>query len=234
MTHAQPALEPEIPLIRFRGRIFVPLISGALHWPEMDALLVADLHLEKLSSFARSGRLLPPYDTGMTLSRLEADIAATGARRVVALGDSFHTPHGPHTLPQSDHKRLSSLLARTEWTWLSGNHDPVPHALGGRCRAELAVSGYRLRHHPAPGVAGLIAGHLHPAARIALNGKSTRRPCFVWDETLLILPAYGASTGSLNILSPAFSGLFDRRTMQVLMTGRDRVYPVGTARLVGG
>lgn len=234
MTQAQPAPESETPFIRFRGEVFAPLVSGALFWPEMDALLVADLHLEKLSSFARSGQLLPPYDTGLTLARLERDITLTGARKIFALGDSFHRDEGTATLQPKDRQRLSRLTGTTEWIWLSGNHDPAPHALGGRCCNELAVSGLTLRHEPARGAEGLIAGHLHPAARVSMNGKSTRRPCFVWDENLMVLPAYGASTGSLNILSSAFSGLFDRRAMQVMMMGRDKLYPVGSNRLVAG
>jgi DNA ligase-associated metallophosphoesterase len=221
-------------IIRFAGETFVPLPSGALYWPDAEALLVADLHLEKLSSYARSGQLLPPYDTAMTLKRLERDVAATQARRVFALGDSFHRDEGTTTLLLQDRERLARLVEQLEWVWVAGNHDPAPHALGGKCCVELAVSGCSLRHEPRAGIAGLIAGHLHPAARVAMNGKSSRRPCFVWDAHLMILPAYGASTGSLNVLSPAFAGLFDRTEMQVMMLGRDRVYPVSRQRLVSG
>lgn len=234
MTTAQPFAENQSTTIRFRGEVFAPLVSGGLYWPEMDALLVADLHFEKLSSFARSDQLLPPYDTGMTLARLERDIALTGASKVLALGDSFHRDEGATTLQPKDRQRLSRLTGTTEWIWLSGNHDPAPHALGGRCCAELAVADITLRHEPIRGAEGLIAGHLHPAARVSMNGKSTRRPCFAWDDNLMVLPAYGASTGSLNILSPAFSGLFNPRALQVMMMGRDRLYPVGSNRLVAG
>ncbi|WP_425033514.1 ligase-associated DNA damage response endonuclease PdeM [Pelagibacterium sp.] len=221
-------------MIRFAGEVFVPLPSGALYWRDLEALLVADLHLEKLSSYARSGQLLPPYDTSMTLRRLERDIVATGAKRVFALGDSFHRDEGTKTLLVEDRERLGRLVVQVEWVWIAGNHDPAPHALGGTCCVELAVSGCSLRHEPQTGIAGLIAGHLHPAARVALNGKSSRRPCFVWDDHLLILPAYGVSTGSLNVLSPAFAGLFNREKIQVMMLGRDRVYSVSRQRLVTG
>jgi len=221
-------------MIRFHGQVFQPLPSGALAWPAGEALLVADLHFEKMSAFAPFGQLLPPYDTRMTLARLERDLALTGAKRVIALGDSFHRDSGTTTLLPSDRERLLALTRRAEWTWLAGNHDPSPHALGGVCRAEIVLGGCRLSHHPERGTRGLIAGHLHPAARVALNGRSSRRPCFVWDENLMILPAYGASTGSLNILSPAFAGLFSHASLQVAMLGRDRVYPVSARRLVAG
>lgn len=234
MARAQPIAETETAVIAFAGETFLPLPSGALYWPALQALLVADLHLEKLSSFARRGQLLPPYDTGMTLKRLERDIAATGAEKVFALGDSFHRDEGTATLLGHDRHVLARLLEKCEWVWVAGNHDPAPHMLGGICRTEMAVASCVLRHEPQRGTPGLIAGHLHPAARVALNGKASRRPCFVWDEHMMILPAYGASTGSLNILSPAFSGLFARESMRVMMLGRDRVYPVGRHRLVPG
>jgi DNA ligase-associated metallophosphoesterase len=170
----------------------------------------------------------------MTLSRLERDLALTGARRVFALGDSFHRDEGTTTLLARDRARLDRLVGEVEWVWVAGNHDPAPHALGGVCCSEMAISGCRMRHEPMGGISGLVAGHLHPAARVAMNGKSSRRPCFVWDDHLMILPAYGASTGSLNVLSPAFSGLFECARLQVMMLGRERVYPVATQRLVAG
>ncbi len=234
MSRVQALAEHEITTIHFRGHSFAPLVSGALYWPAHDTLLVADLHLEKMSSYARSGQLLPPYDTAMTLAQLEADIALTGAKKLIALGDSFHRDEGTGTLRDDDKMRLSQLTGSMDWVWIAGNHDPSVHRLGGLCVSEISVSGCTLRHEPERGAQGVIAGHLHPAARIAMNGKSTRRPCFVWDENLLILPAYGASTGSLNILSDAFAGLFNRSRLQVVVMGREQLYPVGLNRLVRG
>ncbi|WP_196259421.1 ligase-associated DNA damage response endonuclease PdeM [Pelagibacterium limicola] len=234
MSSAHPLTDGEIITISFRGQSFAPLISGALYWPAHETLLVADLHLEKMASFARSGQFLPPYDTAMTLARLEADIRLTGAKKLIALGDSFHRDEGVQTLNAQDRTRISQITGSLDWVWIAGNHDPSVHRLGGLCVNEISVSGCLLRHEPERGGQGLIAGHLHPAARIAMNGKSTRRPCFVWDDNQLILPAYGASTGSLNILSDAFAGLFNRSKLQVMVMGRDRLYPVGLNRLVRG
>lgn len=221
-------------LLRFGTETFEPLPSGALFWRARRTLLVADLHLEKFSSYARKGQLLPPYDTALTLKRLETDIARTGAEEVIALGDSFHRDEGVSTLLDADRARLVALMNKSRWTWLSGNHDPAPHALGGACLPALAIGGLTLAHEPRRGVDGLVAGHLHPAARLAIDGRSVRRPCFVHDRRLMILPAYGASTGALNILGPAFAGLFDPASLEVTMIGRGRVYPVSPKRLVGG
>lgn len=224
----------EKPMIRFREQVFEPLLSGALFWQSENALLVADLHLEKMSSFARNGQLLPPYDTGLTLTRLEADLTATRATRLIALGDSFHRDEGTTTLQPADRIRLSFMMANIDWIWLSGNHDPSPHELGGTCGPSLEADGITLSHEPKQGLVGQIAGHLHPAARVRLNGRSVRRACFVADDNLMILPAYGSSTGNLNIMSQAFIGLFQFSKLQVVMLGRDKAYPVSPKRLVGG
>lgn len=220
--------------LRFAGQMFEPLASGALFWRAQRTLLVADLHLEKFSSYAKTGQMLPPYDTGLTLKRLEADLSRTGAEQVISLGDSFHRDEGVTTLLDADRLRLVALLGRAHWTWLSGNHDPAPHALGGVGLSVLERGGLVLTHEPRRGIAGLVAGHLHPAAHIHINGRSVRRPCFVHDGRMLILPAYGSGTGNLNILGPAFAGLLQWASLEVTMIGRGRVYPVSTKRLVRG
>jgi DNA ligase-associated metallophosphoesterase len=229
-----PGAEEATVLLNFAGHVFEPLTSGALHWPAEATLLVADLHLEKFSSYAKSGAMLPPYDTGLTLKRLERDIEATGATRVVALGDSFHRDEGTTTLLDADRLRLMALLGRTHWTWVAGNHDPAPHALGGICVDVLEHRGLTLTHEPRRGTPGLVAGHLHPAATVYINGRSVRRPCFVHDGKLLVLPAYGSGAGSMNILGPGFAPLFDWGDLEVTMLGRSRAYPVSTKRLVRG
>ena len=221
-------------LLDFAGHSFEALPSGALYWRAASALLVADLHLEKLSSFAGRGSLLPPYDTVMTLKRLDADLARSGAAEIIALGDSFHRDAGVSTLLDADRLRLVGLLDRARWTWISGNHDPAPHALGGVCVTRLERLGVTLTHEPKRGPEGLIAGHLHPAAHLRVNGRSVRRPCFVHDGKTMVLPAYGSATGSLNILSAPFLGLFDWPALEVTMIGRGRVYPVSVRRLVAG
>ena len=234
MNNAALAQPSESPVLRFAGQNFEPLPSGALYWHARQTLLVADLHFEKMASFARRGQLLPPYDTGMTLSRLEADLRRTGAKSLISLGDTFHRADASSLLTLADRIRLDAIVENVECTWLSGNHDPAPHAIGGHCCAELELDGLTLAHEPKKGKPGLVAGHLHPAARIAMSGRTARSACFVHDNRVLILPAYGSSTGALNILSPAFFGLLNWPSVEVTMLGRDRTYPVSTKRLVRG
>ncbi len=225
---------PDTPVLRFAGHNFEPLASGALYWRARETLIVADLHFEKMASFARRGQMLPPYDTAMTMARLEADLRRTGAVTLLSLGDTFHRADASSLLTNSDRMRLDAIVENVDCIWLSGNHDPAPHAIGGTCRPDIELDGLTFSHEPQKGKTGLISGHLHPAARVAMAGRSTRKPCFVHDNRLMILPAYGSSTGAINILGPAFVGLFNWPALEVTMLGRDRVYPVPVKRLVGG
>lgn len=218
--------------VLFRGEAFELLPSGALHWPRLSALLVADLHLGKFAAFARSGRMLPPYDTPLTLSRLEADLDRTGAARVFSLGDAFHRDDGSALLDGGDAARLHALCARAEWTWVSGNHDPSDQGLAGSFAAEAEVGGLRLVHDVTGNPAGSVGGHLHPGATVSMSGRSARARCLVHDGERMVVPAYGASTGRLDLHHPAVAAAVDLERAEVFMLGRGRVYPVPVARTV--
>jgi hypothetical protein len=180
--------------------------SGALWWPAEHTLLVADLHLEKGTSFAARGVLLPPYDTAATLGRLEAAVARYRPRRVVALGDSFHDAQGRQRLDPADRARLDRLLADCDWVWLDGNHDP---AAPGAARLEFQHLGVTCRHEALRGERGLeISGHFHPKASIRVHGRAVTCRCFVEDGTRLVMPAFGAYAGGLDIRDPAIASLF--------------------------
>ncbi|PYE86642.1 ligase-associated DNA damage response endonuclease PdeM [Phyllobacterium leguminum] len=210
--------------------------TGALYLPEMRLLVVSDLHMEKGSSFARRGMMLPPYDTAATLDLLAAVITRYNPATVVSLGDSFHDAKASARLPTLYALRLKALIAGREWVWITGNHDPEnPVDLPGDVASELAIGPLILRHEPQSGcVPGEIAGHLHPAARIVRRGRSVRRSCFASDGNRLIMPAFGAYTGALNVLDRAFRGLFDEARLLAFMLGADRVYPVGRSALFSG
>ncbi len=210
------------------------LAEGALYLPEAATLVVADLHLEKGSSFAARGQMLPPYDTAATLKRLAALVARLAPARVIALGDSFHDRGADRRMMEADRAALRVLTASADWIWIAGNHDPEPpENVGGTAMAELALGSLTFRHAPHPGPAtGEIAGHLHPSARVAGRGRSVRRRCFAADRERLVMPAFGALAGGLCVLDAAFRPLFERRPFHAFMLGRD-VHPVASHRLVG-
>ena len=207
--------------------------AGVVYWPGEQAILVADLHLEKGSSFARRGQLLPPYDTMATLIRLAACLDKWQPKRVIALGDSFHDTIASQRLSSDASDTLKTMMTGREWVWITGNHDPQPPAgFGGDVTKEISCGRLLLRHEPqidAPN--GEIAGHLHPKARIIRRGRSIRRSCFAASRNRMILPSFGAYTGGLNVLDEAFSGLFAGRNFCALMRGEDQVYRIAAKDL---
>jgi len=212
---------------------FVADPSGALAWPEHALLVVADLHLEKGSSLARHGTLLPPYDTRATLASLEAVLARWAPRTVISLGDGFHDGEASARLAGEDRARLAGLLARYDWVWLAGNHDPQPPVgLGGRTRATLEIAGTVFRHLPSRAPQRPeIAGHLHPSARVEVRGRRLVRPCFVHDDRRVLVPAFGSYTGGLDVFDPAIRDLF-APGFKVALLGAGRVHPLPRTRLV--
>ena len=188
----------------FSDHELMALPQGALFWPVRQALLVADLHLEKASWFASGGQMLPPYDSIATLADLTALVAATGAREIWCLGDSFHDVAGCDRLPAKARELLTVLTAATRWTWIVGNHDPgfADHC-GGAIVDEAEVDGLILRHEAEPAeTRPELSGHFHPKLRITQRGRQVSRRCFVATATKLILPAFGSLTGGLDAHHP--------------------------------
>jgi uncharacterized protein len=198
---------------------------GALFWPEQRLLAVSDLHLEKGSSFARRGMLLPPWDTHATLDRLTLLLRRWSPQTVVALGDSFHDPLGSGRLPATEQHRLNAMSKAHRFIWVQGNHDPTPpEGLGGEW-VETFAAGPMIFRHQAITTAdpGEIVGHHHPKATIPARTGSVSRPCFVFDGRRLMMPAFGAYTGGLDVRDPAINRLFPRGG-RVFLLGKDRLF----------
>jgi len=201
--------------------------SGALWLPGSQALVVADLHLEKGGAYAVRGQLLPPYDSAETLARLSAEALSTGAKTVVLLGDSFHDARSEARMAASDGAAIHALATERSLVWIVGNHDSDgPRSLPGEILDEMELGALRLRHEPQPGLQpGEVAGHLHPCARLVGRGRAVRRRCFATDGQRLILPAFGAYAGGLNIRDRAYSGLFRTPPLAIAL-GQGRAHPL--------
>ena len=192
--------------LSFAGEEFALVQGRALYWPRERALLVADLHLEKASFYARRGQLLPPYDSRETLERLALAIRETGARRVYTLGDNFHDSAGPARLEPHAAGMLAALVRTTDWVWITGNHDAaMDAAAGGTVAHELAIAGLLLRHQAKAGeTQPELSGHYHPRLQVTVRERAIRRPCAVVSSAgRMILPAFGALTGGMNAADPA-------------------------------
>jgi len=204
--------------------------AGVLYWPAERMLAVADLHLEKGSSFARFGALLPPFDTAATLVRLDEAVSRYDPRVVFALGDSFHDGDGPQRLGDLDRAMIGAMQRGRDWIWIAGNHDPDPATgIGGVFSSAITIGALTFRHEP-QGQPGEIAGHLHPMARVSTRGRAIRRKCFVASEDRMVMPSFGAFTGGLNIRAAAFMEVFGAGGYRAHMLGTTRLYTVDAAR----
>jgi uncharacterized protein len=213
----------------------VPLLAdcaGALFWPEESLLVVADLHLEKGSAFAKRGVLLPPYDTPATVNRLAVLIERYAPRLVITLCDNFHDGGGADRMADISRAALKTLQRGRDWIWITGNHDPEPaENIGGRFAQTIAIGPLTFRHEPsAQPCEGEIAGHLHPLARVARRGRAVRRRCFAGDGHRLVMPAFGAYAGGLNVRDRAIVSLFGALSFTAHMLGERRLYAFAAAK----
>jgi DNA ligase-associated metallophosphoesterase len=221
--------------ITLNGERLVLDASGALWWPARGMLVFSDIHFEKGSSYAMRGQMLPPYDTRAALKRMQAVVARYQPATIMSLGDAFHDRHAAERLDADERAMLSALSHSADWIWITGNHDPDPPSwLGGEIVPEYRAGGLIFRHEP--GVffqPGEIAGHLHPCTTVTMRGRSLRRRCFVSDGARMVLPAFGAYAGGLDLWDAAIHSLF-QGPFGAYVLGQSRVYAVkgrGAVRL---
>lgn len=218
--------------LSLNGADLVADLSGALWWPELALLAFADLHLEKGSSYAPRGTLLPPYDTRTTLARMADAVGHYNPRTVVCLGDSFHDGGAAQRLDGHDAATLARLVDGRDWLWIAGNHDPQPPAgLGGRSVEEFAAGPLCFRHEAVFMTApGEVSGHFHPKASVSHRGRRVTGRCFASDGRRLVLPAFGAYAGGLSVTDPTLAALFPDG-FAVWLLGRRSVHMFPAARL---
>ncbi|MGO4704885.1 ligase-associated DNA damage response endonuclease PdeM [Microvirga sp. 2MCAF38] len=224
-------ISPATSEISLSGLAGVLDLTGAMYLADEGVLLVADLHFEKGSSFARRGMMLPPYDTRETLKALKRAVSHFDPRAVIALGDSFHDIGGPDRLGEEERASLAGLQSGRDWIWVTGNHDhTLPTAIGGEVVETMILGPLTLRHEPEAGSQAEVAGHLHPVGKVVMRGRSTRRRCFLTDGARCIMPALGAYAGGLNACDDAFEPLFPGGFMAHLI-GSERIFAITRAML---
>ena len=191
-------------------------------------LFIADLHLGKSATFRARGLPVPSGTTQDNLLRLAALVRTHGAERVVFLGDLLHSRHAQRASAiaplhewRDDHAALHCVLVR-------GNHDSHAGDPPRSLRFEVVdepwpvpdAAGLVGCHHPQR-VAGatVLAGHWHPAVTLRGPARDHQRlACFCLVGEVLVLPAFGAFTGSSPQSPP----------------GGSTCYPVGGGRVWPG
>ena len=199
---------------------------AALH-AASRTLFIADLHLGKSASFRAQGLPVPTGTTHENLERLAALVARQGASRVVFLGDLLHSRHAQRAQAIAPLHAWREAHAALHCVVVRGNHDShagdPPPSLGFEIVDEPwavgGADGLVACHHPQRVAGGtVLAGHWHPA--IALRGPARdheRLACFCHLDGLLVLPAFGAFTGSSPQSPPVGSTCYP--------VGGDRVWP---------
>lgn len=204
----------------FAGETLSARASGALFWAEQQVLIVSDLHLGRTERIAREGgQIIPPYENTDTLRRLENDIRALQPATVVCLGDSFDDLTATASLTDIEIDWITRLQAGKQWIWVEGNHDPAPLDLGGTSRETLSIGGLTLRHIATSGAQGEISGHYHPKVTVPTRGRGITRPCFLFDNQRLIMPAFGTYTGGMKVTRDPLSKMFGTDA-EVIITGK--------------
>ena len=231
--NVRPAALPKS-AIHLGGMELRPDVSGALHVPELSALIISDLHLEQGSSLARRGIRVPPFDTGITIGLLDEVVARFMPQRLIFLGDSFHDVEGETRIEESLMLRLQQIAGAHECFWICGNHDPhPPQNLSGHAADHIVLGPLTLRHEPARLRKDEfeVCGHLHPGCGVSQRGRRVSGKCFIADSRRLIMPAFGAYTGAYSVFAPPYHRLFQQHETHAWMIGQERIYKFPFSRL---
>lgn len=189
-----------------RGEELHLLPDRAAFWPSASTLLVADPHFGKAATFRAAGIFVPEETTVATLSRLDALLRATRAARLVFLGDFLHAREGRHPATLESVEAWRATHARVAMLLVRGNHDRRAGDPQQSLRIECVESPHRegpfaLAHHPVRlDGSYVLAGHLHPGARLRGAGRERERmPCFWFGAEVAVLPAFGEFTGLADV-----------------------------------
>jgi DNA ligase-associated metallophosphoesterase len=204
------------------------LLPGRAAWHAgARTLFVADVHLGKAASYRALGQPVPSGTTADNLARLDALARAQDAATIVFLGDLLHARAAQQPAVMGPFADWRAAHAQRRCVLVRGNHDS--HAGDPPRMLEVEVvdepwpvdgaPALRACHHPqAIAGTGVLAGHWHPAVTLAGRARDVQRlPCFCRLGDLLVLPSFGAFTGTSPRRPPAGSTCY--------AVGAGRVWP---------
>jgi len=170
---------------------------GVAYWEDQKALLIADVHLGKISHFRKYGSAVPQNAIQKNFDRLDEAVKEFQPQKIIFLGDLFHSAFNMEwNLFESWVKSQSAKIIL-----ITGNHDIISplcfEEIGVEVIPELHIGIFRLTHHPEEREGTFnICGHIHPGYRLSGMGKQhLKLKCFFQSQNQLILPAFGEFTG---------------------------------------
>ncbi len=209
--------------ITFKDNIFYLQADGSLFWQKHKILILGDLHLEKSSYYAKNGNFLPPYDSIETLSKLKKKLIKYNINKVILLGDIFHDAFGIKRLKYEASNILKKICKNYEVIWIIGNHDSDYAPKNVQKLLFYYFRGITFNHISKKETNYEISAHYHPKVDFTIRGKKISKPCFLVDKKKIIIPAYGAYTGGLNIKNIVFMKEFSNNFSTYILDNR-KVY----------
>ena len=209
--------------INFNNHKFLINKDGILFWLDKQIAIISDLHLEKGSSFGRSGQFLPPYDSEETLTKLLNSIKNYNIKKVILLGDTFHDKNALSRMSNKVLILFETFIKKYEVIFVLGNHETKMQLENIKFFNEYFLDGIHFIHQTSKKNIYQISGHYHPIATIRTGSIKITGKCFIQEQYNLIMPSYGVYTGGLNIKNKIFKKIF-KKEPNVYFLGKRSIY----------
>lgn len=191
--------------IQLAGQTLRLLPERAFYWEERNLLGLSDLHIGKAQSLQKHGIPVPSASHQEDLEKLRGLVQRLSPKHVVILGDFIHAKNSwDEDLHRTLHDFFKSL-PQARWSLIIGNHERGSQEPLSRLGIEIITEelryenltfahGHDTRTDRNEGY-GRIEGHVHPVCVLSEGPTRLRLPCFVIENDVLTLPAFGVLTG---------------------------------------
>lgn len=184
-----------------KGQTLIIDVLKALFWKESEALILSDLHLGKAAHFRKHGIPVPARVHHMDFHRLNALMAKYQPKKVVFLGDLFHSELNDEwtdfILWTKDNPAVELMLVK-------GNHDILYPELYSGIEMDIVdewITGpFHFTHKPTLSGYYNLSGHVHPGIKLLGSARQgVRLPCFLFSGQSGLFPAFGSFTGNYTV-----------------------------------
>ncbi len=189
------------------------------------------MHLEKGSSYAETGQLIPPFDSEATLNKLIYSMKINKINKIILLGDTFHDEGALERMDLKSQGLLRYILDNYNVIFILGNHENKMKLEKITFYHDYVIDNIHFTHEAKLNNQYQVSGHFHPVASVKVGSKKITEKCLIHSKNHLILPSFGTFTGGLNInsniMKPYLSNYYD-----IFMLGKKSVYKFTNLNLV--